>query len=114
MLKSHACGTLSSENVGQEVTLAGGVHRRRDHGGPAFVDLRDRSGLVQVVFNPAESPEAHDVAERLRSEFVVQVTGEIHPRPEGTENTALAAGAIELHASGAKILGESKTPPFYI
>lgn len=114
MLKSHRCGTLDASHAGQTVTLAGWVHRRRDHGGLIFVDLRDRSGLVQVVFNPAESPDAHAVADRLRNEFVVQVVGTVQRRPAGTENRALATGEIEVHARQARILNESKTPPFYI
>jgi aspartyl-tRNA synthetase len=114
MLKSHRCGTLDVSHAGQTVTLAGWVHRRRDHGGLVFVDLRDRSGLVQVVFNPAESPDAHAVADRLRNEFVVQVVGTVQRRPAGTENRALATGEIEVHAREARILNESKTPPFYI
>ncbi|MCS6800985.1 MAG: aspartate--tRNA ligase [Chloroflexota bacterium] len=114
MLKSHSCGTLTASHAGQSVTLAGWVHRRRDHGGLIFVDLRDRSGLVQVVFNPAESPEAHAVADRLRNEYVVQIAGEVRRRPAGTENPALATGEVEVHARQARVLNESKTPPFYL
>jgi aspartyl-tRNA synthetase len=114
LLKSHNCGELREYHAGQKVTLAGWVHRRRDHGGKVFIDLRDREGLVQVVFNPQVSQEACQVAGSLRSEYVVQVTGEVVPRPKGTENSKLATGDIEVIAKEAVILNPSKTPPFYI
>jgi aspartyl-tRNA synthetase len=114
LLKSHNCGELRENHAGQKVTLAGWVHRRRDHGGKVFIDLRDREGLVQVVFNPQVSQEACQVAGSLRSEYVVQVTGEVVPRPKGTENSKLATGDIEVIAKEAVILNPSKTPPFYI
>ena len=114
MLKSHNCGELRENHAGQKVTLAGWVHRRRDHGGKVFIDLRDREGIVQVVFNPQVSQEAYGVAGSLRSEYVIQVTGEVVPRPEGTENPKLATGDIEVIAKEAVILNPSKTPPFYI
>jgi aspartyl-tRNA synthetase len=90
------------------------VHRRRDHGGLVFIDLRDRDGLVQVVFNPGLSPEAHKVADSLRSEYVIQVTGEVHLRPAGTVNMNLPTGEIEVYASSARLLNTCKNPPFYI
>ena len=114
MLKSHNCGELREKHAGQKVTLAGWVHRRRDHGGKVFIDLRDREGIVQVVFNPQVSQEAYEVAGSLRSEFVIQVTGEVASRPKGTENRKLATGDIEVIAEEAVILNPSKTPPFYI
>ena len=114
MLKSHNCGELRKNYAGQQVTLAGWVHRRRDHGGKVFIDLRDREGIVQVVFNPQVSQEAYQVAGSLRGEYVIQVTGEVAPRPEGTENRKLATGDIEVVAKDAVILNPSKTPPFYI
>jgi len=114
LLKSHNCGELRENHAGQKVTLAGWVHRRRDHGGKVFIDLRDREGIVQVVFNPQVSQEAYEVAGSLRSEYVIQVTGEVVPRPEGTENRKLATGDIEVIAKEAAILNPSKTPPFYI
>ena len=114
MLKSHNCGELRENHVGQKVTLAGWVHRRRDHGGKVFIDLRDRDGIVQVVFNPQVSQEAYEVAGSLRSEYVIQVTGEVASRPKGTENPKLATGNIEVIAKEAVILNPSKTPPFYI
>jgi len=114
LLKSHNCGELRQNHAGQKVTLAGWVHRRRDHGGKVFIDLRDREGVVQVVFNPQVSQEAYQVAGSLRGEYVIQVTGEVTPRPEGTKNRKLATGDIEVIAKEAIILNPSKTPPFYI
>ncbi len=114
MLKTHNCGELRESHAGKKVTLAGWVHRRRDHGGKVFIDLRDREGVVQVVFNPQISQGAYEVAGSLRSEYVIQVTGEVANRPKGTENRKLATGDIEVAAEGAVILNASKTPPFYI
>ncbi len=114
MLKSHNCGELRKGHAGQEVTLAGWVHRRRDHGGKVFIDLRDREGIVQVVFNPQISQEAYQLAGSFRSEYVIQIAGEVSLRPEGTENRKLATGDIEVVANEAIILNQSKTPPFYI
>ena len=114
MLKNYNCGELGEKHVGREVTLAGWVHRRRDHGGKVFIDLRDREGIVQVVFNPQVSEEACQLAGSLRSEYVIQVNGEVVPRPKGMENPKLASGGIEVVAREAVILNPSKTPPFYI
>lgn len=114
MLKSHNCGELRKENVGQTVTLAGWVDRRRDHGGLIFIDLRDREGIVQVAFNPEVSKSCHKVANRMRNEFVVCASGEVAKRPPGTENLKLPTGEVEVIAHDAKILNPSKTPPFYI
>jgi aspartyl-tRNA synthetase len=114
LLKSHNCGELREKHAGQKVTLTGWVHRRRDHGGKVFIDLRDREGIVQVVFNPQISQEAYEIAGSLRSEYVIQVTGEIATRPKGTENRKLATGDIEVIAKEAVVLNPSKTPPFYI
>jgi aspartyl-tRNA synthetase len=114
LLKSRNCGELREEHAGQKVTLAGWVHRRRDHGGKVFIDLRDREGVVQVVFNPQISQEAYEIAGALRSEYVLQVTGEVARRPKGTENRKLATGDIEVIAERAAILNASKTPPFYV
>ena len=105
---------MRSEDSGGVVTLAGWVHRRRDHGALIFIDIRDRDGLTQVVFNPEVAPEAHAVASRLRNEWVVQVTGEVALRPEGTENPAMSTGEIEVVAAEASVLNESLTPPFYV
>ncbi|MBE9502079.1 MAG: aspartate--tRNA ligase [Chloroflexi bacterium] len=112
MLKTYSCGELTKNNVGQKVTLAGWVHRRRDHGGLVFIDLRDREGLVQVVFNPDVSEGGHKVATKLRHEYVVKVTGEVAKRPPGTENPKLATGEVEVIAEEVEILNPSKTPPF--
>jgi len=114
VLKSHSCGELRSQHIGQTVTLAGWVHRRRDHGGVIFIDVRDREGLVQVVFNPELSRDCHDVASQWRSEFVVQVKGEVAHRPAGTENPRLPTGEVEIIARSALTFSKAKTPPFYI
>ncbi len=114
MLKTHYCGDLRREQAGEAVTLAGWVHRRRDHGGLIFLDLRDSSGLVQVVVNPQDAAAAHAVASEVRNEYVLQVTGKVAPRRAGTENKTLPTGAIEVVADAIAILNASKTPPFYI
>ena len=114
MLKTHSCGELSRKGVGSEVTLAGWVDRRRDHGGLIFIDLRDREGVVQVVFNPEVSASCHKIASEMRSEYVVRVSGKIALRPPGTENPKLPTGEIEVIAHNTEILNPSKTPPFYI
>ncbi len=114
MLKTISCGDLRTEHVGKTVTLAGWVHRRRDHGGLIFVDLRDRQGLAQVVFNPEDAPDIHATAESLRNEWVVQVSGVVTQRPDGTDNPNIATGAVEVAAEQVRILNESKSPPFYI
>ena len=108
------CSELDLGRVGSKVTLAGWVNRRRDHGGLIFVDLRDRSGIVQVVFNPDTAPEAHEVGEQARAEWVLRVVGQVEKRPDGTENPRLPTGAVEVHAVEAEVLNPSKTPPFYI
>ncbi len=100
-LKTHTCGQLRSEHAGQTVTLAGWVHRRRDHGGLIFIDLRDRWGLTQVVFNPDVSAQAHEVARDLRVEYVLKVKGVVNRRPAGLENPDLATGEIEVLAHEA-------------
>jgi len=114
LLKSHSCGELNKNHLGVKVTLAGWVDRRRDHGGLIFIDLRDREGIVQVVFNPETSKQAHLIASEMRSEYVVRVSGEVALRPPGTENPKLATGEIEVIAQNTEILNPSKTPPFYI
>ncbi len=113
MLKTHTCGELRAEHAGQTVTLAGWVHRRRDHGGLTFVDLRDRWGLTQVVADP-KNAAAHAAIGDLRNEYVVQVTGRVRPRPAGSENPNLATGAIEVEALEVKLLNAAKPTPFYI
>jgi aspartyl-tRNA synthetase len=108
------CGELRLSDVGKTVTVKGWVNRRRDHGGLIFLDLRDRYGVTQVVANPEESPAAHAVAETVRSEYVLSVTGIIERRPAGTVNETLPTGAIEVHAASIEVLNPSKTPPIYI
>ncbi len=114
MLRTKDCGDLRENSIGSQVTLAGWVSRRRDHGGVIFVDLRDRSGIVQVVFNPETSPPAYEIADQLRSEWVVQIKGTVRVRPPGSENPAMATGMVEVAADEATILNPSLTPPFYI
>ena len=114
MLRTHTCGSLRKEQVGVKVSLAGWVNRRRDHGGLVFIDLRDREGIVQAVFNPEISPEALKIAEQLRTEYVVRLTGEVALRPPGTENSKIPTGDIEVIVKEAGILNTSNTPPFYI
>ena len=113
-LRTHYCGELRKEQVGQTVTIAGWVHRRRDHGKLIFIDLRDREGIAQVVFNPEVSAKAHSIASELRSEYVVRVQGKVSLRPKGTENPKLATGGVELIVEEAELLNKAKTPPFYI
>jgi len=110
--RSHYCGTLTAANVGADVVLMGWAHRRRDHGGLIFVDLRDREGLAQVVFDPARSVETHAKAEAIRSEFVVAVKGKVIARPEGTVNPNLKTGAVEILVEECKVLNPSKPLPF--
>ncbi|WP_291473877.1 aspartate--tRNA ligase [Corynebacterium sp.] len=111
MLRTHLCGDLRSDDTGKEVTLTGWVARRRDHGGVIFIDLRDRSGLAQVVFRENEIAErAHD----LRSEYCLKVTGIVEARPEGSENPNLSSGAVEINVSDLEILNESTALPFQI
>jgi len=114
LLKTIDCGDLRAEHAGQEVTLAGWVDRRRDHGGLIFIDLRDRSGVVQVVFDPESALDAHAIAERLRNEWVVQVVGRVRHRPEDAANPNLATGEVEVAADHLSVLNESATPPFNI
>ncbi|MBX2998352.1 MAG: aspartate--tRNA ligase [Caldilineaceae bacterium] len=114
MLKTHNCGELRSGDAGKEVTLAGWLNRRRDHGGLIFLDLRDRFGITQVTVNSEEQPAAHRNASEARGEFVVQVKGRVHQRPPGFENPDLATGMIEVLADEVTILTESRTPPFYL
>ena len=114
MLKTHNCGELRATHVGQEVTLAGWVNRWRDHGGLVFLDLRDRSGLVQVTANPDGAPDAHAAMQQARSEYVLQVEGTVQARPEGLANPDIPTGEIEVVARAVQILNPAKTPPFYI
>ena len=112
--RTNTCGELNKDNIGQHVTLAGWVNRRRDHGGLVFLDIRDRYGITQVICDPERSPEAHRVASELRSEYVVQVSGTVVSRLPGTENPNLSTGAIEVSADHIEILNPSRTTPFPI
>ncbi|MDD5560077.1 aspartate--tRNA ligase [Candidatus Methylomirabilis sp.] len=114
LTRTEYCGLLGPQHMGQPVVLMGWVHRRRDHGGLIFIDLRDREGVVQTVFNPEHHPEAHEVARRMRAEFVVAIRGRVQARPPGTENAALPTGAIEIVVEEAQVLNEAKPPVFAI
>jgi len=114
MLKTHTCGALRATDIGSRIQLAGWVHRRRDHGNLIFVDLRDRWGITQVVFNSSADADVHHLASSLRNEYVVQVTGEVRRRPEGLQNPGLPTGEIEVAAAELVVLNEAKTPVFYI
>jgi len=114
MYKTHTCGELRRSHAGQRVTLAGWVHRRRDHGGVTFIDMRDRFGLVQVVANPEISPDAHGRLAEVRAEWVIQVTGFVRVRPSGMENPNMATGEIEVEVHQVEVLNPAKTPPFSI
>jgi aspartyl-tRNA synthetase len=110
--RTHTCGELGVQDIEKEVLLMGWVARRRDHGGVIFVDLRDRRGITQVVFNPQHNDQVHRKAEKLRNEYVIAVRGTVEPRPEGMVNPKLRTGAIEIRAGELRILNEAKTPPF--
>ncbi|MGJ8524412.1 Aspartate--tRNA(Asp/Asn) ligase [Halomonadaceae bacterium LMG 33818] len=112
-MRSHYSGQLNEELVGQQVTLCGWVHRRRDHGGVIFLDLRDRTGIAQVVVDP-DTPDAFANADRARNEFVLKVTGKVRLRPEGTQNPDKPTGMIEVLAKEVEVLNTSKTPPFQL
>ncbi|MCX5856860.1 MAG: aspartate--tRNA ligase [Deltaproteobacteria bacterium] len=112
--RTHYCGAIRAEDAGKTVILMGWVQRRRDHGGVIFVDLRDREGLVQIVFNPELNPAVHQEAHKIRSEYVLAVQGKVRKRPEGMENPDLLTGGIEVMIDELEILNESKTPPFVL
>lgn len=114
MKRTHSATEISTGLIGQEVVLNGWVNTRRDHGGLIFIDLRDRSGLVQVVFSPDVDSDAFHLAEQVRSEYVVAVLGAVRERPEGTENPNLVTGKVEVYAQKLTVLNRAKTPPFYI
>ncbi len=112
-MRSHYCGQLNTGLIDQEVILSGWVQRRRDHGGVIFIDLRDREGLAQVVFDPAQPP-AFAIADAVRNEYVIQISGTVRPRPPGTVNPALLTGEVEVLGHAIAILNRAKTPPFQL
>jgi aspartyl-tRNA synthetase len=114
MIRTATCGQLKRDDIDKEVTLTGWVHRRRDHGKLIFIDIRDRFGLTQVVFNPKENPQVKTLAEQLRPEFVILVKGKVGQRPKGTENPKLSTGEVEVVANHLEILNPAQTPAFEI
>src|SRR5205809_142626 len=114
VLRTHTCGEARASLAGKEVTLAGWVHTRRDHGELTFIDLRDRYGITQVVAHAKENPAAHTALGKARNEWVLRVRGTVRPRPEGTKNPKLPTGDVEVAATEIEVLNESKTPPFYV
>ena len=113
MMRTHYCGSLTEAQIDQTVTLCGWVHRRRDHGGVIFLDMRDRDGLVQVVIDP-DTPEAFATADKARSEYVLKITGRVRRRYEGTENQNMVSGQIEVLGKEIEVLAASETPPFLL
>ena len=114
MRRTHTCGEVRADAIGHKVRLQGWLHRSRDHGGLIFSDLRDRSGLVQIVFNPERAPEAHAVASECRAEYVLEVEGEVSRRPAGTENPNLSTGEIEVLADSVTVLNAAQPLPFSV
>ena len=112
--RTHYCGHISEGDIGGEVTLMGWVHRRRDHGGVIFIDLRDREGIAQVVFNPEHNPEEHRRAHDLKSEYVIGVRGVVRERPEGMINPQIPTGMVEVMVDELIIYNEAKLTPFMI
>ena len=112
-MRSHFCGTVTEDLIGESVTLCGWVHRRRDHGGVIFIDLRDRTGLVQVVYDP-DTVEAFDTAEQVRPEYVLRAVGRVRERPPGTSNPEMATGAVEVLGQRLEVLNTARTPPFQL
>src|SRR5690242_21918457 len=110
-MRSEYCGLVTEARLGETVSLCGWVHRRRDHGGVIFIDLRDREGLVQVVCDP-DRKDTFAAADRVRNEFVLRVTGLVRPRPDGTVNPDLKSGGVEVLAHEIEVLNSSATPPF--
>jgi aspartyl-tRNA synthetase len=112
--RTHFCGELRKEDIGKQVCIMGWVHRRRDHGGLIFIDLRDRTGISQLALDPDRDPEAHTKAEAIRNEFVIAAIGTVSPRPEGTVNAKMPTGEVEVEISELRILNVAKTPPFML
>src|SRR5512147_1885006 len=114
MYKTHNCGELRTTHIDQQVTLAGWVHRRRDHGGVIFLDLRDRYGITQITINPNLSKETLEAAANVRMEWVLQVTGTVQKRPAGMENPKMQTGEVEIIAESVDVLNQAKTLPFMV
>src|SRR4030042_3160651 len=114
MVRDKGCGDIRESDTGSTLTICGWVFRRRDHGGLIFIDLRDRSGILQIVFSPDASGNAHKLAHDLRSEFVISVSGEIRRRPADTENPKLITGMVEMYVNRIEVLNESSPLPFTI
>ena len=114
MMRTHACAALTESLIGQSVTVCGWLHRRRDHGGLSFIDLRDRSGLAQIVFNAKTNAELHQQAKGLGPEYVLRIDGQVQARPKGTQNPKLASGMVEVAATGLSVLNQAVPPPFEI
>ena len=110
-MRTNYCGAINTQYLDKTITLCGWVHRRRDHGGVIFIDLRDREGLVQIVCDPDDA-DTFARAEKIRNEFVLEITGKVRRRPEGTINDSLFSGEIEVLVSSIEILNASLTPPF--
>ena len=112
-MRSHECGIISEDLVGQDVMVCGWAHRRRDHGGVIFIDLRDRTGLLQIVADPDEKA-AFETADKVRNEYVLQIKGRIRVRPAGTENPELKTGKLELYAKEVEVLNRAENLPFQL
>ena len=112
--RTHACAELNESAIGETVTLCGWLHRRRDHGGLTFFDLRDRSGLAQIVFNAKRNAELHQQVKTLGPEYVLRITGQVGARPKGSENPKLPSGMVEVAATAVTVLNQAAPPPFEI
>ncbi|AJF06013.1 aspartate--tRNA ligase [Geoalkalibacter subterraneus] len=112
--RTHYCGRLTAADIGKDVCMMGWVHRRRDHGGLIFIDLRDREGIVQLALDPDRDPEAHSKADKVRSEYVIAIRGQVSPRPEGTVNPKMKTGEVEVEVRELRVLNIAKTPPFML
>jgi aspartyl-tRNA synthetase len=113
-MRTHSCGEVSETDLGSKIRIVGWTNKWRDHGGVVFIDLRDRSGVVQVVFSPEIDVEIHKAAHKIRNEFVLQVEGEVRERPEGTVNTSIPTGKVEVVARAFTVLNECKPLPFMV
>ena len=114
MLRDKYCAEISEKDVGLSLNIAGWANKWRDHGGVVFIDLRDRSGIVQVIFNPENNQEIHEIAHKIRSEYVLQIKGEVRKRPAGTENLSIPSGQVEIIAKELTILNDCKPLPFMV